>query len=51
MQPNLLMIEDDAELAEILCTFLKRYNIIVTNYEDPYLALALLACVNTTCSF
>lgn len=43
MQPNLLMIEDDVELAEILCTFLKRYNIIVTNYEDPYLGISALS--------
>lgn len=43
MQPNLLMIEDDAELAEILCNFLKRYNIIVTNYEDPYLGISALS--------
>lgn len=43
MQPNLLMIEDDVELAEILCNFLKRYNIIVTNYEDPYLGISALS--------
>ena len=42
MQPNLLMIEDDAELAVILCNFLKRYNITVTNYEDPYLGISAL---------
>ena len=43
MQPNLLMIEDDSELAEILCNFLKRYNINVTNYEDPYLGISALS--------
>ena len=43
MQPNLLMIEDDSELAEILCNFLKRYNISVTNYEDPYLGISALS--------
>ena len=43
MQPNLLMIEDDAELAHILCNFLKRYNIHVTNYEDPYLGISALS--------
>ena len=43
MQPNLLMIEDDAELAVILCNFLKRYNIMVTNYEDPYLGISALS--------
>lgn len=42
MQPNLLMIEDDTELAYILCNFLKRYNINVTNYEDPYLGISAL---------
>ncbi len=42
MQPNLLMIEDDTELAEILSNFLKRYNIYVTNYEDPYLGISAL---------
>ncbi|AFL69510.1 response regulator transcription factor [Sulfurospirillum barnesii] len=43
MQPNLLMIEDDSELAEILTHFLKRYNITVTNYEDPYLGISALS--------
>lgn len=43
MQPNLLMIEDDVELAEILCNFLKRYNITVTNYDDPYLGISALS--------
>ncbi len=45
MQPNLLMIEDDVELADILCTFLKRYNINVTNYDDPYLGISALSLV------
>lgn len=43
MQPNLIMIEDDVELAEILCNFLKRYNITVTNYDDPYLGISALS--------
>ncbi len=43
MQPNLLMIEDDIELAEILCNFLKRYNITVTNYDDPFLGISALS--------
>lgn len=42
MQANLLMIEDDVELAEILCNFLKRYNISVTNYDDPFLGISAL---------
>lgn len=45
MQPNLIMIEDDVELAEILCNFLKRYNITVTNYEDPYLGISALSLI------
>ena len=43
MQPNLIMIEDDIELATILCNFLKRYNINVTNYDDPYLGISALS--------
>ena len=42
MQPTLLMIEDDTELAQILCDFLKRYNIQVDSYEDPYLGISAL---------
>ncbi|MDN5377643.1 MAG: two-component system, OmpR family, response regulator [Sulfurospirillum sp.] len=37
---NVLMIEDDAEFAEILSEYLAQYNIKVTNYEDPYLGLS-----------
>ena len=36
------MIEDDLELAEILNQYLKQFNIEVTNYEEPYLALSSL---------
>jgi len=36
------MIEDDTELAEILVTYLKKFNIDVTNYEDPFLGLSAL---------
>ncbi len=36
------MIEDDLELAEILTQYLKQFNIEVTNYEEPYLALSSL---------
>lgn len=42
MQPTLLMIEDDTELALILCDFLKRYNILVDTFEDPYLGISAL---------
>jgi two-component system OmpR family response regulator len=37
---NVLMIEDDTEFAEILSEYLSKYNIKVTNYEDPYLGLS-----------
>lgn len=34
------MIEDDAEYAALLSNFLARYNLNVTNYQDPYLGLS-----------
>ncbi|CAA6825245.1 MAG: Two-component system response regulator RacR [uncultured Sulfurovum sp.] len=34
------MIEDDAEFALLLSTFLAKYNFQVTNFEDPYLGLS-----------
>ncbi|MDR2100503.1 MAG: response regulator transcription factor [Campylobacteraceae bacterium] len=37
---NVLMIEDDIEFAQILSEYLARYNIKITNYEDPYLGLS-----------
>lgn len=37
---NVLMIEDDAEFAQLLSEYLVQYNIKVTNYEDPYLGLS-----------
>jgi len=37
---KILMIEDDAEFASLLTEYLKRYNMEVTNYEDPYLGLS-----------
>ncbi|WP_083657081.1 response regulator transcription factor [Poseidonibacter parvus] len=39
---EIAMIEDDTELAEILTEYLKQFNIKVTNYEDPFLALSSL---------
>jgi two-component system OmpR family response regulator len=36
------MIEDDLELANILTQYLKQFNIEVTNYEEPFLALSAL---------
>ena len=34
------MIEDDAEFASLLTNYLARYNLKVTNYEEPYLGLS-----------
>ena len=39
---KIAMIEDDLALAEILTQYLKQFNIEVTNYEEPYLALSSL---------
>ena len=36
------MIEDDLELASILTQYLKQFNMEVTNYEEPFLALSSL---------
>ena len=37
---NVLMIEDDPEFAALLSEYLSKFNIKVTNYEDPYLGLS-----------
>lgn len=37
---NVLMIEDDSEFATLLSEYLSKFNIKVTNYEDPYLGLS-----------
>ena len=37
---NILMIEDDPEFSEFLGEYLQKYNIKITNYEDPYLGLS-----------
>ncbi len=34
------MIEDDVEYAQLLGNFLERYNIELTNYDDPFLGLS-----------
>lgn len=39
---NILMIEDDLELAEILKEYLDQYNIKVTNYDTPELGISAL---------
>ena len=36
------MLEDDVELAEVLTQYLKQFNIQVTNYEEPFMALSSL---------
>lgn len=43
MNTQIIMIEDDIELAQILTDFLKRYNIEVTNYDDPYLGISAIS--------
>ncbi|MFV0480581.1 MAG: response regulator transcription factor [Campylobacteraceae bacterium] len=42
--PNLsiVMIEDDEELAQLLISFLKKYNLDVTNFADPYLGISAI---------
>jgi two-component system OmpR family response regulator len=39
---KIAMVEDDLELAEILIEYLKRYNIEVTNFDDPYSAVSAI---------
>ncbi len=34
------MVEDDIELAQILSEYLAQFNIVIDNYEDPFLALS-----------
>lgn len=37
---NVLMIEDDTEFAQILSEYLAKFNIKITNYDDPYLGIS-----------
>ena len=39
---KILMIEDDTELAQILIQYLSQFNISLTNFEDPFLALSAI---------
>mgnify|MGYP000160591245 CR=1 FL=1 len=39
---KILMVEDDSELAEVLTQYLLKFNIEVTNFEDPFLGLSAL---------
>lgn len=43
MNANILMIEDDVELAGMLIEFLAKYNVAVENCDDPYLGLSALS--------
>lgn len=40
---NILMIEDDLELAEILTEYLEQFDIQVTTSEDPFIGLSTLS--------
>lgn len=40
------MIEDDSELAMMLQEYLRGFNINVTNYEDPFMALSAISLHN-----
>ena len=37
------MIEDDSELAEVLTEYLLKFNIQVTNFEDPFIGLSSIS--------
>ncbi len=40
---EILMIEDDVELAEVLSDYLRQHDIHVTNYDEPYTGMSALA--------
>ena len=40
---KIAMIEDDVELANVLIQYLARYNIEVSNFEDPFVALSAIS--------
>lgn len=40
---QIAMVEDDTQLADVLTQYLSTFNIEVTNYEDPFLALSAIA--------
>jgi len=42
---KIAMVEDDTELAEILTQYLLPYEIEVTNYEDPFIALNSISMI------
>ena len=42
MSIRILMIEDDSEIAELLHKYLKRFDMFLENFEEPYDALDVL---------
>ena len=40
---KIAMVEDDTDLADVLTQYLLKYNIHVTNFEDPFIALSAIA--------
>lgn len=40
---KIAMIEDDTELADVLTRYLAKYNIEITNYDDPFKALSAIS--------
>lgn len=40
---HIAMVEDDTDLADVLTQYLAKFNISVTNYEDPFIALSAIA--------
>ncbi len=40
---NILMIEDDGDIAEMLIDYFAKYSIAITNYDDPYLGESALS--------
>jgi two-component system, OmpR family, response regulator len=44
---KIAMVEDDTELAELLSDYLSKFNIIVENYEEPFLALSSIDLKHT----
>ena len=39
---EILMIEDDVELAEILSEYLSQHDINVTSYDEPYTGMSAI---------
>ena len=39
---NVSMVEDDADLANLLTQYLKQFSIEVDSFEDPFIALSAI---------